>query len=347
MNLMTDWFENSECVPPDGDVVLCSSIRMSRNIAGWKYFQRLTGKEVMALNLFQTKQMGKLPEFSFCGLDDISFHERQLLAEKNYITGSAVAGTGRYLAYELWKRPYVVFNEEDHIKIKCFRAGLDCLHSYEESKAVDRKLASVFDYQRDKKLGYKTASLDYCGTGVHAVATMFLPGLALDGKLSYLFTSATSSGISIRGYMDKPTGLPRGNMFLIENRLAADQDPDEMIHRLTDTFSGIAAKEREARQRVLERKRLDAVDIVMRSYGILRYCRRLNVWEALQILSDMKFGVNLGIIKMDVFEINRLFIKMQKYHLLADTVWEKKTLDVDRLRAEYIRNKLGLKEKNV
>ena len=100
----------------------------------------------------------------------------------------------------------------------------------------------------------------------------------------------------------------------------------------------------------MEVKRLDIEDRVMRSYGVIQYCKKLTIWDALELIADIKLGVCAGILKDIPGNLDSLFIEMQKYHVLADAMvgpFDKDEIDVDILRAAALRKKLGIKEASI
>ena len=82
----------------------------------------------------------------------------------------------------------------------------------------------------------------------------------------------------------------------------------------------------------------------MRSYGILKFSRILTSEEALKRLSDIRLGINLGIIKdMTEMDVNEMILNIQPGNLQQ---YAGKLLNPDNrdsVRAEYVRNKMGEK----
>ena len=332
------------------DVVLNSYVRVARNIKDWKYFSRLSGAEVGSLNLQQGEAMDKLTDFTFLALDELSFSKRQMMVERNIINPESVVSAGKYVATATGVRPFVIFNEEDHIGIKCFVPGLDIFSAYNSCSDVERRLGTVFEFQSHPRYGYLTAAVDDCGTGLHVYATMFLPGLVLDGKIEQFLKSADSSGVLIKGYVDTADSTPKGSIFLIENQIASGTDAKDVLLHMNDIYTRIVNMERDSRNHIMEVRPLDVKDRVMRAYGVIQYCRKLTIWDALELIADIKLGVCTGILKKMPDNLDSLFIEMQKYHVLANAKvgpFDKDSTDVDILRADALRKKLGIKEASV
>lgn len=132
--------------------------------------------------------------------------------------------------------------------------------------------------------------------------------------------------------------------------MASGSSAMDVLIRMNDIYTHIVDMEREARNHIMEVKRLDIEDRVMRSYGVIQYCRKLTVWDALELIADIKLGVCAGILKDMPDNLDSLFIEMQKYHVLADAMvgpFDKDEIDVDILRAAALRKKLGIKEASI
>lgn len=328
------------------DVAVFSNVRLSRNMKGWKFVPRLTAADEGSITLAQTEAMDQLEGFMMKSLDDYSFSARQLMAEKNHILPETVIGSGKYIASPIpGKDCFAVFNEEDHIRIKCFVAGLDLISAYRKCAGIDEQFMKVFEYQKHPEFGYLTSSVNDSGTGLHACVTLFLPGLAMEKRLDKFFAAASAAGLLVKGYVDNAGSAPKGNVFVVENRNGAGNDPMEILLRMDEVLTQVSEMERESRKRLAAESALELEDKVMRAYGILRYCRKLSVWEALELISDIKLGASTGLLRIPDLTINSLFIRIQKYHLLAEKMKEKRTeRNVDCLRAVFIREKLGIGE---
>ncbi len=332
------------------DVVLQSYVRVARNIKNWKYFSRLTGTEVGALNLQQGEAMDKLPDFTFRSLDELSFAKRQLMVEKNIINPESIVSSGKYVATAPGVKPIVIFNEEDHIRIKCFQTGLDIFSAYNSCSDVEKRLRTVFEFQNHPKYGYLTSSVDDCGTGIHLYTTMFLPGLFLDGKLEQFFKTADATGIQVKGYVDTLDATPKGCIFIIENQIATGNSAIDVLVHMNDIYTHIVDMERDSRTHIMEFRRDDVEDRVMRAYGVIRYCKKLSIWDALELIGDIKLGVVTGILENMPENLDSLFTEMQKYHVLAAAManpLDKDDVDVDKLRAAQLRSALGIKEAEI
>ena len=82
-------------------------------------------------------------------------------------------------------------------------------------------------------------------------------------------------------------------------------------------------------------------DAVYKSYGVLKYARKIPLRDAMTLLSEIMLGNSLGIITFDKtggFSINKIIMDIQPA-VLNNTVNKAISVDeADILRAQYIRN---------
>ena len=92
----------------------------------------------------------------------------------------------------------------------------------------------------------------------------------------------------------------------------------------------------------MTQNRVQLEDRIWRAYGILRHAKTMSSSEALDLLSAVRLGVDLGLMNgLNRTTVNELFIFSQPAHLQK---LEGKTLSAkerDTTRAQLIRNRLG------
>ena len=100
------------------------------------------------------------------------------------------------------------------------------------------------------------------------------------------------------------------------------------------------SKEKELRQELLNKKGLVLEDKIMRSLGTLQNARIMQSKEMMSLLSDVRLGISLGLIKdISIKKITSLMIMASRAHIssseTSDAPFER---DVE--RAKLIRNTL-------
>lgn len=95
-----------------------------------------------------------------------------------------------------------------------------------------------------------------------------------------------------------------GDMYQISNKQTLGISENEIIKNLKLITQKIIEQERLARK-ILAREGIELEDKVYRAYGILINAKKISSNETIDLLSDVKLGTDLGIIK----ELNDLTVK--------------------------------------
>lgn len=109
-----------------------------------------------------------------------------------------------------------------------------------------------------------------------------------------------------------------GDIYQISNKQTLGTSEIETIKNIKVIIEKIIEQEREARK-ILANSNMELEDKVYRAYGIFSNCRKLSHRESAKLLSDIKLGTDLGIIKeLTDTKVNKLEIytkpaNLQKY----------------------------------
>src|SRR5207248_7948827 len=132
-----------------------------------------------------------------------------------------------------------------------------------------------------------------------------------------------------------------GNLFQVSNQVTLGEKEDDIIARLTKVIEQIIEHEQNARQSLLQKKLATLLDQVGRAYGVLNHAYSMTSKEALNLLSFMKLGIDLGFFPDKCqAPIDDLFMETQPAHLQKSSQQKLAADERDALRAEIIRTKL-------
>src|SRR5438034_391516 len=123
--------------------------------------------------------------------------------------------------------------------------------------------------------------------------------------------AAKGAGSAVRGLYGEGTEA-MGNLFQISNQTTLGEKEEEIISRLSKVIETIIEKEHNARQVLLQKKPNTLLDQIGRAYGVLTYAHAMASKEALNLLSAIKLGMDLGAFPEDQrLQIDELFIETQ------------------------------------
>lgn len=300
-------------------VVVSSRIRLARNLAhvafpGWAGEEESVRLQQGLLDVLQ--RLPALTPGLTVDMASLSGTDRDFLRERHLISNElAQKSRGSALVLRADETLSVMVNEEDHLRLQAMRPGFELQSLWAEIDAFDTAIEACVRYAYAADLGYLTACPSNVGTGLRASVMVHLPGLRLTREVEAIVRGLTKIGLAVRGLQGEGTEAA-GNMFQISNQTTLGEPEGVIIERLGQIVAEVAAHERNARQRLLEQREAQVRDCVGRAYGVLSQARVLSSQEALEYLSGLRFGVELGMITgLGMAEINRLMVYTQPGHL--------------------------------
>jgi len=234
-----------------------------------------------------------------------------------------------------------MINEEHHLRMQAICCGLQLTKVFSMIDRVDSELEEMLDYAYDSELGYLTACPTNVGTGMRASAMLHLPGLVMSEQINKIVNSVNKIGLAVRGLHGEGTEA-MGNLFQVSNQTTLGETEEEIIGRLNRVIEQILEHEQNARALLAQRKAVTLYDQIGRAYGVLSHAYSMSSKEALNLLSIIKLGVDLGVFpELCRFPVDELFIETQPAHLQKGAGTQKMSADErDSLRAAIIRAKL-------
>ncbi len=306
----------------DGDlpaVVVSSRIRLARNLAGVAFPGWAGEDESVRIQQGLWDMLQGLPSLRPCVQVDMataSVTDRDFLRERHLLSNElAQKSRGSGLVLRADETLSVMVNEEDHLRLQAMRPGMDLPRLWAEIDTLDNEIESHVRYAFAADLGYLTACPSNVGTGLRASVMVHLPGLRLTNEIEPIIRGLTKIGLAVRGLQGEGTEAS-GNMFQVSNQTTLGESEGAIVERLVQIVSEVATHEQNARQRLLEQREAQVRDCVGRAYGVLCQARVLSSHEALDYLSGLRLGVELGMIKgLGMGDINRLVVYTQPGHL--------------------------------
>ena len=331
---MSNWYIQSG---KDFDVVVSTRIRFSRNLAEFR-FNTNQNEEKQIEKIIEEKANETGYNLKFLRLKDMDEITKLSLVEKNIISPELATKekTGAILINEE-ENICIMINEEEHLRIQVFNSGLELESTLALAIEVDEKIQELLNIAKSKEYGYLTTCPTNLGTGMRASVMVHLPGLTKTGNIRKILNTITSFGMEIRGTHGENT-KSEGDMYQISNKQTLGITEEDIAKKLKIIIEKIIEQERLARK-YLAKDTIELEDKVYRSYGILKNCRTISQNEAIRLLTDVKLGTDMGIIKeMTDKKISKLYLYIKSANLQKYFGTKMDTQEKEIKRAELIRN---------
>jgi protein arginine kinase len=337
--------ESNETLELTDGIVLSSRIRLARNLQdqpfpGWmKKSQRVESLEHILPALEALPDFNQSPRKIL--MDDLSPLDKQVMVEQHLISREhAAKNNGSGVMINQQETISIMLNEEDHMRIQVILPGFQLNKAWQLADTTDTELEDSLDFAFSPSLGYLTACPTNVGTGMRASAMVHLPGLVLSDQINKVIKSVNQIGLAVRGLYGEGTEA-LGNLFQISNQMTLGESEADIIKRLVKVVNKVIETEANARGKLLQDQGRVVADQLGRSYGVLANCYAVSSKEALNLLSMMILGVDLGIMPATLKgTVNDLFIQTQPAHLQRAAGKKLNAAERDAIRADTLRETL-------
>jgi len=314
---MSNWYlQNGK----DSDVVISSRIRLVRNLEKYPFTAKCTQEDLQEI-LNEMKEITPSLGYGlkFIDLKDIDDITKVTLVEKHIISPDFAMEENKDGAILIndEENICIMIHDKDHIKLQVFSSGQDLENLMNLIVEIDEKLGDMITYSYSKQFGFLAQSLTNVGTGMKASVMVHLPALTLTGNIGKVLHIVNNFGMNIRGMYGEGT-QSQGDVYQISNNQCLGLTEKEIIKNIKTIIDKVIEQERLARK-YLTKNPIELEDKVYRAYGILKYATRLSADECKKLLSEVKLGTDLGIIKeLDDHKVSELNLytkpgNLQKY----------------------------------
>lgn len=285
----------------NADIIPASRIRLLRNFKGYAFPQ--------SMNEEQQKKLFQDVEKKLSGLDtvvgtpieqvlsqEITAEERLALKERMLINKAVSEGTSPFVVYAGEDEAFsMTVNGQDHLRLLYSASGQALSELYTEIDRIDDYIGGKMPYAFDRRLGFKTSTLQNVGTGMRAYYVMHLPLLSEEKTFAMLQAEIGKYGVVIKDAWGIE-GKAVGGLYVLYNQRTLGLKESDIIEILSGVSDRLLSQERELRQSHVS---IALRDRVLRSYGTLSYALRLDLPEACRRLSDIMLGVSMGTLSVE------------------------------------------------
>ncbi len=340
---MLKWFEKVDREYP---AVISSRVRLTRNWDEYAFPSRLSdsdSREVVRRLEYGLCDLGRFDgkNYQYVMLEEFSELDRKALRERrvfNHTIAKKKTPVGIILSDE--EDTGIVLNGTDHIRLQIQTPGLHLNELWERANRLDDYVNERFSYAYDEKYGYLTSFPTNVGTGMRASVILHLPTLSMGKKFGGLVTEMGRFGASVKGVYGEGNEN-YGALYEVSNQKTLGLSEREIVDLVTKVALQLSGQEAQVRKLALEKHGLECGDEAYKSYGVLKYARRLSAKDAMTLLSKLMSGLENGTLKTaDPCAVYRLMLGIQPANLqkLSERPLGKSELEM--ARASYLRAEL-------
>jgi len=326
---------------PSGDIVLSSRIRIARNLDRLPFTSVASPKEQKEVMRLVCQSIEKAPSLKnkvFIDVSKISDIEKNVLLERHLVSRDLIEERGeKAVVINPEQTISLMINEEDHIRLQGMKSGFQISDLWKLVSKIDDEIEQNVNYAFSMKCGYLTACPTNTGTGMRASVMMHLPSLVLTKQINKVIEAVVKLGLTVRGLYGEGTEAS-GDFFQISNQITLGHSELDIIDNIERIVKQVIEHEQAARKILVQETRIQIDDRIWRAYGLLKHARIMASEETINLLSSVRLGVGLGILKdIDPKTLSTLLIITKPAHIQMSKGREMNSYERDVERATLIR----------
>lgn len=296
----------------ENDILLGLAARITRNLPGipfpgWSSAE--DRKKVYETLLPELRSIRMLGVNEFTEMSELNLNERRVLLDRKFISPCMAARQdGCYISSNKGFDRVVLINEEEHLVVRCYANGTDPEGSFRKFNSLAKALDRAFSFAVDPKKGYLCSAPSEVGDGMQLHFFLHLPGLNLAGMIDQVARGAEKLLVNLSPLHTSEENT--GNTFVLSVGPARYGTSHLMFDHALDVVQEIISREWELRYKLLYTRTNELLDVIGRSYGLLRYAHRLSYGELLQNLSYLRLGAILEVIQPHAIPSNFHFCEI-------------------------------------
>lgn len=291
---MSNWYLETT----NEDTVMSTRVRIARNISGIPFISKISNEQ--AYNVIEILREAiknvnhGLKMMLLKDMDDIT---KLSLVEKHIISPEFALNKNEIgaIAINDEENICIMINEEDHLRIQTFSAGLNLESAMSLAIEIEESIGKNVNYAYHEKYGFLTSCPSNVGTALRASIMMHLPALTKTRNIEKVLNVVNGFGMNIRGIYGEGTNS-KGNIYQISNKQMLGITEEETIQNLKAITDKVIEQEKLARK-ILTKEIIELEDEIYRAYGLLTNCKKISSDECMLLLSELRLGVDLGIMQ--------------------------------------------------
>lgn len=326
------------------NVVMLTRIRLARNLKNYPFPCRLNtaGKNEVCEKIINAVKNCNSPladDLEVFYIKDLTEPQRIALVEKHLASPEFVSdSSGRAIILSKDRTMSIMLNEEDHIRLQILKKGFDLDAAYDIADKLDTLLDENLEFAFDEKLGFLTQCPTNLGTGMRASIMLHLPALKSSNAISRIAGNLQKLGLTIRGTYGEGSE-PKGAMYQLSNQVTLGISEKSAVENLKNIANQLVTQELQAQKRIAGS--IETQDKISRSLGVLKSAKLMTCDEAIELLSNVRFGITSEMLdSVSINTVDELINDIQPATMMVEKGEKIAPRDRDIMRATILRERL-------
>lgn len=222
----------------------------------------------------------------------------------------------------------------DHVRISVIYNGAELKQAHKNACEIERQLSRNHPFAFDKNWGYLSANTALTGNGMTGMCLMHLWGLNRSDKMEEITREAVKGGMEIKPMLDADES--DNELYCLTTRVQLGKRPTDILDELEEMADRFSQREIEARRELIYDDTDAYADDTLRAIGLLQTARLMSYAELLELYSDVRAGLNEGLLQGDIASLDKLVCELSDYSI-AKQYRDLSDRDLELIRAEKLR----------
>jgi protein arginine kinase len=315
--------------------IVASGVRVSRNLDE-EFMSRLTGDQGLLLRDRLLEMLGgavTLRDSLVFRSDQLEMWELDFLRDHcGRIDDRPQADPPPANVFASDPRLSIAVCEVDHLRLACFRDGLQLESAWADLDLLDTALEEHCPYAFSSNFGYLSPLPGLTGTGLKVSILVHLPALAMDDQLHKIIRGLGELEVTVSNF---PETIP---CLRISNSRCLGRSEMGIIDSLQTIALKLEEFEKRSRERLLNKARGLLEDRVMSAFGQLQHGHLTGEVKALELLSTARLGSVAGVLQeTSLQDVQRIWFRLGTGNIQARERRKMTTGEADEYRATMLR----------
>jgi protein arginine kinase len=323
---------------------LGSTITLFRNLERFKFPGKLSAdkrKQIISLLSRDMLSSEVLKQPKLIKAEEMPPIEKEFLVEHFLANqGFHQAHIGEAFILDESGEFLATLNLRDHLVLQWIDCREELEAAWDRLVKIETNLTKSVNFAFLSRFGFLTSDPTQCGTGLLVHVYLHLPALAYTNQLADTIKKYKDDGIEQTGLQGDPQEII-GDITVFHNNYTLGLTEENILTSLRTLTTKLIVEEKSARSHLKQENTSEMKDKVSRAYAILLHSYQIEAVEALNAISLVKLGLDLGWLTNTSHKaLNELFFSCRRAHLLCHYREKINQEEIPHKRAEFIHQSL-------
>ena len=321
------------------NVWLASTLHLTRNLSKFPFPNQLDksrAEQIISLVYDGLKTSDNLKSPLLFKSQDIGPLEKEFLLEHFLvIDGFHQAHKGEGFVIDSGGDFLGVINLQNHLQLHLLETQQEIEKAWNRLHQLDGELAKKMEFAYSPRFGFLTADPKICGTALKITLYLHIPAIIHMGELPELLEIEKEEEIEAAGLLGDAKEMV-GDILVAQNSCTLGLTEEYILTSMRMWATRAVIAEISLRKKLMSNDNEQMKNKVTRAYGLLSHSYQVETIEALNAVSLVKLGVDIGwILPKEPVNMNEVLLNCRRAHLLSLIGKETPVPELPR-RAEYL-----------